>query len=414
MLVTSPIDQLSSADIYTKSDLHAGYYSIRIALGHEWNTMFRTCYGSFKFLVMPLSLTKAPTTSMNDVFQDMSDDFMVIYLDDILVHSKSEDIYHDHIRCVLTRLRENYLHIKPEKSHFHTHSMEFLEFMVSPTGIMMDAAKTDTISRLPTPSNIKEAQWFTGFANFDCCFIVIFLENATPLTHSTWKDTKFLWGPKHQTMFNKLRLAFTKAPVLLHLDPANLIIIETDPFDYTLEAIISKLSSKDGNLHPITFYPQGMKPTKPSYAIYVKELLAIFRAFQQWHNHLECFTHTILVLLGHKSLKYFTTTKQLTCSQVWWSKYWSGFNYLIQYCAGCLSTKPEALTHQVDVYPQGDNIHVLANPHNYQAMFKPNQLLQAIILDSAVLLISIKQGLAADPIAQVHFHHLWSHQSCPN
>ena len=133
-----------------------------------------------------------------------------------------------------------------------------------------------------------------------------------------------------------------------------------------------------------------------------KELLAIFEAFRQWHNYLEGSAHVVLVLSNHKNLKYFATTKQLTCRQVHWSEYLSGFNYLIRYCAGQLGTKPDALIHREDVYPQGENAYMLANPHNFQFMFKAGQLLRAIVLDPASLLVSIQHGLQTDLIAQSH------------
>ena len=132
-----------------------------------------------------------------------------------------------------------------------------------------------------------------------------------------------MWGPKHQQVFNTLKLAFTQAPVLTHFDPANLIVVETDASDYAIAAIISQISPDNSNLHPITFYSHGMKPVELNYKIYDKELLAIFEAFQQWRNYLEGSTHAVLVLLDHKNLKYFATTKQLTRQQVQWSEYLS-------------------------------------------------------------------------------------------
>src|SRR5882724_2255506 len=128
--------------------------------------------------------------------------------------------------------------------------------------------------------------------------------------------------------------------------------------------------------------------------------------FQQWCNYLEGSAHVVLMLSNHKNLKYFATTKQLTHRQVRWSEYLSGFNYLIRYRAGWLGTKPDALTHREDVYPHGENAYVLANPHNFQSMFKAGQLLHAIVLDLALLLVSIRHGLQTDPIAQSHLTHL--------
>src|SRR5882724_10702602 len=108
------------------------------------------------------------------------------------------------------------------------------------------------------------------------------------------------------------------------------------------------------------------------------------------------------MLSDHKNLKYFVTIKQLTCHQVRWSEYLSAFNYMICNHAGWLGTKPDVLTHHEDVYPQGGNAYALANPHNFQAMFKAGQLLWEIILDSASLLISICHGLETNPITQSH------------
>src|SRR5882724_11185396 len=102
------------------------------------------------------------------------------------------------------------------------------------------------------------------------------------------------------------------------------------------------------------------------------------------------------MLSDHKNLEYFTTTKQLTRHQVHWSEYHSEFNYLICYHAGWLGTKPDALTHCEDVYPQGENAYTLANPHNFQSMFKAGQLLHVIVLNSASLLVSIRHGLQTD------------------
>ena len=200
-LVSNLIDQLGLVKIYTKFNLHTGYYNVCITSGHEWKTSFQTRYGSLEFLVMPMGLTNALATFqhfMNDIFQDMPDVFMVVHLDDILGNSESEHVHRNHVRRVLTRLRENNLHVKLEKPLFHTNAIEFLGFKVSPQGIAMGSAKTEAISRWPTLSNVKQGQSFIGFANFYHHFIVNFSETVTPLTRLTRKDTKSSRGPEHQ------------------------------------------------------------------------------------------------------------------------------------------------------------------------------------------------------------------------
>ena len=185
--------------------------------------------------------------------------------------------------------------------------------MVSPAGVAMDITKTEAISKWLTPSNVKQVQSFISFANFYRCFIINFSETATPLTRLTRKDVKFLWGPEHQAAFERLKVAFTQAPVLTHFNPANPTVVETDASDYAIATIISQISPEDGDLHLIAFFSKGMKLAKLNYEIYDKELLAIFEVFHQWRNYLEGAMHTVLVLSDHKNLEYFPTTKQLTC-----------------------------------------------------------------------------------------------------
>src|SRR5467141_1786184 len=358
---------------------------------------------------MPMGLTNAPATFqafMNHIFRDMTDIFVVIHLDDILIFSNSLEDHRIHVQHVLERLREYDLHSKPEKCLFHTQKIEFLGFMVTPTGISMDTAKTNAVSIWLTPTNLKAVQVFLGFANFYCRFIVGFSDIVIPLIYLTHKDTPLSWGPNHVKAFGALKHAFTMAPILAHFNPDNPIVVETDASNYEIAAIISQISPDDGDIHPIVFYSHIMQPAELNYEIYDKELLAIFEAFRQWRNYLEGSAHVVLVLSDHKNLEYFATTKQLTHRQVRWSEYLSGFNYLIRYRAGRLGTKPDALTRREDVYPRGENAYALANPQNFQSMFKAGQLLRAIVLDSASLLMSIRHGLQTDTIAQSHIARL--------
>src|SRR5882724_313963 len=209
-------------------------------------------YGSFKFLVMPMGLTNAPTTFqafMNHIFHDMTDIFVVIYLDDILIFSDSLEDHWVHIQHVLERLHEYNLHSKPKKCLFHTQKIEFLGFLVTPTGISMDTAKTNAVSIWPTPTNLKAVQAFLSFANFYHRFIVRFSDIVIPLICLTCKDTPFTWGPNHTEVFEALKTAFTQAPILAHFNPDNPIVVETDASDYVIATIISQISPNDGDIH---------------------------------------------------------------------------------------------------------------------------------------------------------------------
>lgn len=136
-LIPELIERLQSARYYTKLDLKGAYNLIRMRSGDEWKTAFRTRYGLYEYLVMPFGLANAPATFqyfINDIFRDLLDTCVVVYLDDILIYSNSLPDHHKHVRWVLTRLREHRLYAKLEKCVFNTTTISFLGYVISPQG----------------------------------------------------------------------------------------------------------------------------------------------------------------------------------------------------------------------------------------------------------------------------------------
>ncbi|KAG5727749.1 hypothetical protein E4T56_gene20776 [Termitomyces sp. T112] len=256
-LIRDLVDHLCSAKIYTKIDLHSGYNNVWIAPEHEWKTAFCTRYGLFEYLIMPFRMANSPATFqyfMNDIFHDMNNVFVIVYLDNILIYSNSLAEHLEHIRHVLERLQEYHLHAKPKKCSFHTMEVKYLGVILTPDGVRMDPAKVDTILNWPSPRNIKEVQSFLGFANFYRRFIDNYSGITKPLNRLTWKDTPWDWDSKCQSIFLLLKKAFTSAPVLCHFDPSLLIMLKCDASDYTIAGILSQSDSGGKDLHPVAFY----------------------------------------------------------------------------------------------------------------------------------------------------------------
>ena len=162
---------MCSSDLYTKIDLQHAYHLVRIAEGDEWKTAFRTRYGSFEWLVMPFRLTNAPAAFqrfMNDIFSDMLDVCVIVYLDDILIYSDNLELHRKHVQEVLWRLQENGLYAGANKCYFHENTVEYLGYILSLTGLTMDPIKVQTIQDWPEPRKVKDVQSFLGFANFYC------------------------------------------------------------------------------------------------------------------------------------------------------------------------------------------------------------------------------------------------------
>ncbi|KAF8749437.1 hypothetical protein RHS01_10097 [Rhizoctonia solani] len=201
--ISSPI----IAKVFTKLDLQWGYNNVQVKEGDEWKTAFRTKYRLYKSLVMTFGLTNAPAAFqhfMNELFKDLLDVCIIIYLDDILIYSKDDASHTQHVHKVLWRLMENQLFCKAFKCTFHITSVEYLGIIVSDKGFSLDKLKIQAIQEWPVPTKVKEVQFHM----------------ARPLHNLVKKEAPWKWDAKEQEAFQGLKDAITKAPVLCHTDPA--------------------------------------------------------------------------------------------------------------------------------------------------------------------------------------------------
>ncbi|CEL55451.1 hypothetical protein RSOLAG1IB_01463 [Rhizoctonia solani AG-1 IB] len=163
------MSKLHGAKIFTKLDLRWGYNNVRVKDGDEWKTAFCTKYGLFESLVMTFGLTNALAAFqyfMNNLFQDLLDVYVIIYLDNILIFSKDEVEHEAHVHEVLQRLEAAQLFCKGSKCKFHCTQVEYLGIIVSNKGFLLDKLKIQAVQEWPIPTTVKQVQSFLGFANF--------------------------------------------------------------------------------------------------------------------------------------------------------------------------------------------------------------------------------------------------------
>jgi len=280
---------------------------------------------------------------MNDIFSDLLDVCVVVYLDNILIYSNDIMQHWSHVKEVLKRLQKAGLYVKAEKCKFYSDSVKYLGYVLSPSGLAMSNAKVKTIQEWPEPKKVKNIQSFLGFANFYRCFIFNYSDIVILLTHLTRKDTPWNFDDKCRKAFDTLKQAFISAPILMHWIPDAQLVMETNASDYVLAAILS-IMTKDNKIHPVAFHSQTFSAPELNYDVYDKELLAIFEAFKMWQHYLEGSASPISIVTDHKNLEYFSTTKVLTYWQARWSEYLSQFNLVICFYPGCLGTKLDTLT----------------------------------------------------------------------
>jgi len=226
---------------------------------------------------MPFGLTNAPSIFqrfVNEIFADLLDVYVLVYLDNILIFSDNMVDHKKHVKEVLQRLQEHGLIVNGDKCCFHSDSVEYLGYIIGSGSLRMDSAKVQVVQDWPEPKKVKDVQSFLGFANFYRHFIHGYSEIVLPLTCLTRKTTLWNFDDNCCHAFQTLKDAFITAPVLTHWKPGHSLIVETDASDYALAGILL-MQDNDSEIHPIAFLSWTFSGAELNYDVHNKELLAI-------------------------------------------------------------------------------------------------------------------------------------------
>ena len=178
------LDQLREAIVFSKIDLRPGYHYIRVKEEDILKTTFRTKYGHYEFLVMPFGLNNAPAIFMeymNRIFRSFLDKFVMVFIDDILIYSKTKKEHEEHLRIVLQILKEKQLYAKLEKCDFWLKEVKFLGHMINENGVSINPSKVEVVLSWERPKTVTEIRSFLGLAGCYWRFIQGFSQLALPL-----------------------------------------------------------------------------------------------------------------------------------------------------------------------------------------------------------------------------------------
>ncbi|KAG1925560.1 retrotransposable element [Pimephales promelas] len=327
-LVPAALEQLRNAKYFSKLDLRNAYNLIRIRDGDEWKTAFSTSTGHYEYLVMPFGLSNSPSVFqafINDVFRDMLNRWVIVYIDDILIYSNT---YEEHVQHTTT---------------------SFLGYIISQEGVAMDEKKVKAVLDWPLPTTLKELQRFLGFANFYRRFIRNFSSVASPLTSMTRRSSSHLtWSTTAQEAFAELKSRFTSAPILHHPDPELPFIVEVDASNTGIGAILSQRHGSPSKLYPCAYYSRKLNSAEQNYDVGNRELLAMKAAMEEWRHWLEGSKHSFVILTDHKNLEYLRSAKRLNPRQARWALFFTRFDFIVTYRPGSKNTKADALSRQHD------------------------------------------------------------------
>jgi hypothetical protein len=272
------MDFLSGAKYFSKIDLKSGYHQIHMREGYEWKTTFKTNEGLYEWLVMPFSLTNAPSNFMilmNEVLREFIGKFFIVYLDDILIYSKSEAEHLKHLAIVMKKLQQEKMLINMKTE------LIYLGFVISANELRMDPDKVEVIKNWPSPRNVFEVRSFRGLASFYRKFIRNFSGISAAMMDTVKKWHKYFhWTTEAEKSFNLLKRKIMERPVLVLPDFQKTFQVKCDASGFAIGAVLIQEDK------PIAYFSEKLDEAKVKYSMYDKEFYAIIQALKKWRHYL--------------------------------------------------------------------------------------------------------------------------------
>jgi hypothetical protein len=345
---------VQDAALFSKFDVRWGYNNIRIKAEDQWKVAFITNEGLFKPRVMFFSLTNSLATfqtMMNAIFaEELRQDWLTIYMDDILVHTpRDEDIHRQRVHQVLKKLADHDLFLKPEKCLFEQLSIKFLGVILSEGTVQMDPAKLKGIADWPTPKCVRDVRAFLGFTGFYRYFVPNYSRIARPLIQLTQKNTPFHWWEPHMKAFETLKTLMCRRPILWQPDYNKPFFLTTDASSYGVGAVLSQEGETNPRTlkimrHPIVYYSATFTETERNYDIFERELLALMKALHHWRPHVAATEIPVTILMDHANLTHWKVPRKVNRRVAWWFGELQEYNLVIQHVPGKLHTAADMLS----------------------------------------------------------------------
>ena len=344
---------LGGSKWFSTVDLKSGFHQIKIKESDRPLTAFSIPgSGHWQFRVLPFGLINSGSVferTMERVFDRLTFKFLLIYLDDLIIHSKTAETHLENLREVFQRLKESNLKLNPEKCNLFCKTVTFLGHQVSEDGITTDPDKIRAIKEWPRPSSVKEVRQFIGLASYYRKFIPGFATICKPL-HTltekplTEKKVPFEWSDKAQTAFDCIKSLLTTAPVLSYADPnGGDFVLDTDASDVGVGAVLHQL--QNGEEKVIGYYSRCLKNPERKYCTTRKELVAVVSAVTHFHHYL--YGREFVVRTDHSSLRWLMNFRNTGQGQLArFLETLSAYTFKLEYRQGRLHNNADALSRR--------------------------------------------------------------------
>ena len=308
-------------------------------------TAFVTHAGLFEFNVMPFGLCNATSCFqrlMECVLRSLNWRIALIYLDDVLVYSRTFSDHLDHLRLVFDRFREAGLKLKPKKCHFGQKSVKFLGHVISKHGVQPDPDKIKAIKEYPVPRKVKDVRAFLGLANYYRKFVKDFAKIAGPLHDLTKKALKFQWTDECQAAFERLKSALIQAPILAYPDFTLPFDLYVDASDEALGMVLGQV--QNGREVVISYSGRKLLPAEKNYSVTEREALAVVAGIKYFQPYV--YGRRFTVHTDHNAVRWLMNIKEPTGRLARWAVLLQQYDFNIVHRSGKSNGNADALSRR--------------------------------------------------------------------
>ena len=357
--IEEALEALGQAKYFSTLDLTSGYWQVEVAEQDKHKTAFSTPMGLFEANRMPFGLQNAPSTFqrlMTCCFGDMNFTHLLIYLDDLIIFSKTFEEHLERLQLVFDRLKEHGLKLKPSKCQLLRKEVQYLGHLVSAEGIRTDPEKISKVEDWVRPTNRKEVLQFLGLAGYYRRYVKGYSMIAAPLYRLTSGDPRkkkrggkkslgpeptFVWTGECEGAFQALKQQLTTAPVLGYPDFGLPFVLQTDASGEGLGAVLAQVQG--GVERVIAYASRGLNPAENRYPAHKLEFLALkWAVTDKFYDHL--YGRRFSVQTDNNPLKYVMSTAKLDATGQRWVSRLSAFNFDIHYRRGKSNANADALS----------------------------------------------------------------------
>jgi len=361
------LNSLHGSCWFTKLNLVASYHQICIATADRQKRAFTTTFSFYEWRVLPFGLANAPSQMMrmiNGILEPMKCKFIVVYLDEIMIHSRTCGQHVVHVHEVVTSLTEHGLKAKHGKCAWACQKVNFCGFDIDRDRIHTEEHKTGAVTDWPQPENSKDIRGFLGLTSYYRKFIQHYAHIAVP-SYATCtppkgkadigrrcgeprkvKRTPFAWDRECQHAFDTLNKVLCNAPVLPLPDPEAKYCLHVDASHYALIAVLSQVQDKAEKV--LGYFSRKLHDAETCYPAYDSEQLGIRDAILYWKFKLHGADHPFLVHTDHVALRWILTQPHLTIQQMGILRILHNFDWEVKHIPGVKNHVADALSRRPD------------------------------------------------------------------